>query len=395
MRRSDFHYELPPQLIAERPAQQRSASRMLVLDRSSGALADRHFTDLPSYLRSGDLLVLNDTRVIPARLAAHKASGGQVEILLERIINAESGHLLCHVRANRAPRPGTSLLLPGGAEARVGGRQGRLFELHLSQPPAGSEAELLAYLERHGEVPLPPYIQRTADASDRERYQTVFASRPGAVAAPTAGLHFDAATLEQLAAQGVATTQVTLHVGAGTFTPVTSEELSAHQMHSERLEVSPAAVSAIAETRARGGRVVAVGTTVVRALESAAALQPSAGEASAGEAVAASSEAAASSSSSNGEASLSPSNGGAPSSPSTGEAALHPFTGETALFITPGYRFRVVDALLTNFHLPESTLLMLVSAFAGHAPVMAAYRHAVAQQYRFFSYGDAMLIIDT
>jgi len=341
-RRSDFHYELPERLIAHRPAERRTASRMLVLQRASGALADRRFTDLPAYLRPGDLLVLNDTRVIPARLAGTKPTGGRVELLIERVEDPDGGVLLCHLRASRAPRPGTVIELPEGVGAEVVGREGRLFRLQLG----GLGEHLWRYLERAGRVPLPPYIRREDDAEDRERYQTVFAHRPGAVAAPTAGLHFDDAMLERLRGMGVATHYITLHVGAGTFAPVASEDLSAHTMHAERLEVSAEAVAAVDAARRRGGRVVAVGTTVVRALESAAA-------------------------------------GG----------ELEPFSGETQLFITPGYRFRVTDALLTNFHLPASTLLMLVSAFGGYDAVMAAYRHAVAQEYRFFSYGDAMLLI--
>ncbi|MFP4130034.1 MAG: tRNA preQ1(34) S-adenosylmethionine ribosyltransferase-isomerase QueA [Halorhodospira sp.] len=341
-RRSDFHYELPERLIAHRPAERRTASRMLVLQRDSGALADRRFTDLPAYLRPGDLLVLNDTRVIPARLAGTKPTGGRVELLIERVEDPDGGVLLCHLRASRAPRPGTVIELPEGVGAEVVGREGRLFRLQLG----GLGDQLWRYLERAGRVPLPPYIRREDDAEDRERYQTVFAHRPGAVAAPTAGLHFDDALLERLRGMGVATHYITLHVGAGTFAPVASEDLSAHTMHAERLEVGAEAVAAVDAARRRGGRVVAVGTTVVRALESAAA-------------------------------------GG----------ELEPFSGETQLFITPGYRFRVTDALLTNFHLPASTLLMLVSAFGGFDAVMAAYRHAVAQEYRFFSYGDAMLLI--
>ncbi|BAU57887.1 S-adenosylmethionine:tRNA ribosyltransferase-isomerase [Halorhodospira halochloris] len=342
MHKSDFHYQLPERLIAERPAQRRTDSRMLVLERSSGEIADRQFTDLLNYLRPGDLLVLNDTRVIPARLAARKSSGGAVEVLLERIVDPDNGEILCHLRANRAPKPGAVIILPEGVEADVEGRAGRLFRLKLRNV----DRDLIDYLERVGRVPLPPYIRRQDDACDRERYQTVFAARPGAVAAPTAGLHFDERMLEELRALGVEITQVTLHVGAGTFTPVDSEDLTAHQMHAEYLDVSAQAVSAIDAARERGGRVVAVGTTVVRALESAAA-----------------------------------------------QGQLRPYSGETDLFITPGFRFRVVDVMLTNFHLPESSLLMLVSAFGGYEQVMAAYRHAVEQEYRFFSYGDAMLLL--
>ena len=315
---------------------------MLVLERDSGTVTDRQFTDLADFLKPGDLLVLNDTRVIPARIEAHKSSGGAVEVLLERIVDQSEGVLLCHLRANRAPRVGSVLVLPEGVEAEVAGREGRLFRLVLS----GLSAAVLDYLEKVGRVPLPPYIRRAADSADRERYQTVFAARPGAVAAPTAGLHFDTQLLAKLGDQGVQTARVTLHVGAGTFAPVVSEDLTEHHMHAERIEVPSEAVTAIQAAHQRGGRVVAVGTTVVRALESAAI-------------------------------------GG----------KLQPYSGETDMFITPGYSFRVTDAMLTNFHLPESTLLMLVCAFAGYEPVMAAYRHAVEAQYRFFSYGDAMLLI--
>ncbi|MBK5937363.1 tRNA preQ1(34) S-adenosylmethionine ribosyltransferase-isomerase QueA [Halorhodospira halophila] len=341
-RRSDFHYDLPEGLIAHRPAARRSDSRMLVLRTEDGALADRRFADLPDYLRPGDLLVLNDTRVIPARLEAAKPTGARVEVFIERVEDAAAGVLICQLRANRAPKPGGRLELAEGVQAEVLGREGRFFRLHLT----GLADSLWDYLERVGHVPLPPYIRRPDDDEDRTRYQTVFAARPGAVAAPTAGLHFDDAMLERLRADGVETARVTLHVGAGTFAPVESDDLSAHTMHAERLEVGAETVAAVNATHERGGRVVAVGTTVVRALESAAA-----------------------------------------------DGELSPYSGETRLFITPGYRFRVVDGLLTNFHLPESTLLMLVSAFGGYESVMAAYRHAVAEEYRFFSYGDAMLLI--
>ncbi|ABM62477.1 tRNA preQ1(34) S-adenosylmethionine ribosyltransferase-isomerase QueA [Halorhodospira halophila] len=341
-RRSDFDYALPERLIAHRPAAQRAASRMLVLRTDSGALADRRFTDLPAYLRAGDLLVLNDTRVIPARLEAAKPTGARVEVLIERVEDPDAGLITCQLRANRTPKPGGRLGLADGVQAEVLEREGRFFRLQL----AGLVESLWDYLERVGHVPLPPYIRRPDDDEDRTRYQTVFAARPGAVAAPTAGLHFDDALLERLRADGVGTARVTLHVGAGTFAPVESDDLSAHTMHAEWLEVSAETVAAVNATRERGGRVVAVGTTVVRALESAAA-----------------------------------------------DGQLAPYSGETRLFITPGYCFRAVDGLLTNFHLPESTLLMLVSAFGGYESVMAAYRHAVAEEYRFFSYGDAMLLI--
>ncbi len=338
MRRADFTFDLPPELIAQRPLAERSASRLLCLDAASGAIDDATFTELPGRLRAGDLLVFNDTRVIPARIHGRKASGGRVELLVERLLGG--GRLLALVRCSKAPRTGGVLQLDGGVRATVTGRRDDLFELELEE---GVDA--LAWLERDGHVPLPPYIARADDAADLERYQTVFAARPGAVAAPTAGLHFDAALLARLHDAGLATARVTLHVGAGTFQPVRAERLADHRMHAEWLKVPQATCDAVAATRARGGRVVAVGTTTVRSLETAAR-----------------------------------------------DGTLRPFTGETSLFITPGYRFRVVDLMVTNFHLPESTLLMLVCAFAGTGHVLAAYRHAVAARYRFFSYGDAMLV---
>lgn len=339
MLRSDFHFDLPEELIAQQPPAQRGDSRLLVLDGASGALSDQRFTELPDWLRPGDLMVFNDTRVIPARLHGVKeGSGGKVEVLVERVL--DSRRVLAHVRASKAPKPGTRLWLEQAVHARMLGRHEDLFELAFED-----ERGVFEVLERHGHIPLPPYIERADAAEDAERYQTVYARSPGAVAAPTAGLHFTPALLEQLAAGGIETAFVTLHVGAGTFLPVRSERIEDHRMHSEWLQVGEEVVAAVARTRARGGRVIAVGTTAVRSLESAAA-----------------------------------------------DGELRPFTGETAIFITPGYRFRVVDALVTNFHLPESTLLMLVSALAGHAEIMAAYRHAVAQRYRFFSYGDAMFI---
>lgn len=337
MRRSDFRYDLPPELIAQYPLPERGESALLVLDGATGEVADRTFRDLPDLLRPGDLLVLNDTRVIPARLLGRKATGGAVEVLVERVLDERRA--LAHCRSSRAPRVGAALELEGGVRAEVSGREGALFLLTFDPPV--HEA-----LRAHGRVPLPPYIEREPGEADRERYQTVFASRDGAVAAPTAGLHFDQTMLERLQGQGVETTYVTLHVGAGTFQPVRSEDLSEHVMHAEYIEVSAELCRAVAAARERGGRVIAVGTTVVRCLESAA------------------------------------DEGG----------VLHPFTGETDIFIRPGYRFRAVDAMITNFHLPESTLLMLVCAFAGYDAVMAAYRHAVEQRYRFFSYGDAMFI---
>jgi S-adenosylmethionine:tRNA ribosyltransferase-isomerase len=340
MRRDDFTYTLPPELIAQAPLPERSASRLLCLDGASGGVRDAVFTALPDLLRPGDLLVFNDTRVLPARVFGHKASGGRVELLVERLLGPQ--RLLALIRSSKSPRTGGELLLDGGVRAHVRGRQDDLYELEL-ELATGSDAA--TWLEQVGHVPLPPYIDRADTPLDRERYQTVFAARPGAVAAPTAGLHFDRPLLERLAAAGIGSARVTLHVGAGTFQPVRAERLEEHRMHAEWVEVPAATCSAVAATHAAGGRVVAVGTTAVRSLESAAA-----------------------------------------------EGALRPFRGDTALFITPGYRFRVVDLLVTNFHLPESTLLMLVCAFAGTGPVLAAYRHAVVARYRFFSYGDAMLV---
>ena len=333
---ADFDYSLPPALIAQHPAAERSASRLLVLDGASSDLVDARFRDLPRFLRPIDLLVLNDTRVIPARLYGRKVSGGRVEIMIERITGANTA--LAHLRANRTPAPGAVLLVEGGGELRATGRRESLFELRSREP-------LTEILARCGRMPLPPYIGRADRPEDRARYQTVYARQPGAVAAPTAGLHFDAGLFSALEAMGVRCCFLTLHVGAGTFQPVRTTRLQEHQMHAEWLSVGEAVVREIEAARARGGRGVAVGTTSVRALETLA------------------------------------SRGG-----------LAPYEGETRLFIYPGYRFRVVDAMVTNFHLPRSTLLMLVSAFAGRENVLAAYRHAVAQGYRFYSYGDAMFI---
>ena len=338
MRRSDFDYELPPELIAQRPAERRSASRLLCLE-ADGTLADRQMADFAGLLGPADLLVFNDAKVIPARLRGIKDSGGQVEVLIERVLDAT--HALAQVRASKPPRPGSKLLLASQSmTAAVEGREGEFYRLNFETD------DLQADLEQHGELPLPPYIEHTPCGEDRERYQTVFARVPGAVAAPTAGLHFDEALLAAIAACGVETGFATLHVGAGTFQPVRVDSLDEHKMHAERLSVGEDLAKQVNAARARGGRVVAVGTTVVRALESA----------------------------------------------STDDGRCHAFDGETRLFITPGYRFKAVDALLTNFHLPESTLLMLVSAFGGYERVMEAYRHAVAQRYRFFSYGDAMWV---
>jgi S-adenosylmethionine:tRNA ribosyltransferase-isomerase len=341
LRRSDFDYELPTELIAQRPLPQRGASRLLALDGPSGAIRDLRFQDLPDLLRPGDLLVFNDTRVIPARLFGRKPTGGRVEILIERLVDSGQGpsEAWAQVRASKALRPGGLVLLEGGERLEVRGRDDDLFLLR------GVDADIPTLLQRHGHMPLPPYIERADEAADQERYQTLYAERDGAVAAPTAGLHFDDAMLARLPGLGVATARVTLHVGAGTFQPVREEDLDRHRMHAEWLEVGPATCAAVAAARARGGRVVAVGTTTVRSLETAAV-----------------------------------------------DGELRPFRGDSRLFIRPGYRFRAVDAMLTNFHLPQSTLLMLVSAFAGHREIMAAYRHAVAARYRFFSYGDAMFL---
>lgn len=338
MRTADFSYDLPEELIAQEPLPERRRSRLLCVDVAGGSLEDRSFWELPGLLSPGDLLVFNDTRVVPARLFGHKESGGRIELLVERF--RDRNQVLAHLRASKPPRPGTLLLLEQGLRARVEGREGELFLLSFE-----GKRPVLDVLESCGHVPLPPYIRRADVAADRERYQTVYARRPGAVAAPTAGLHFDEPLLEQLSAMGIELAFVTLHVGAGTFQPVRSERIDEHRMHSEFVEVSAEVCEQIAQTRARGGRVVAVGTTAVRSLETA-----------------------------------------------TGEGSPQPFRGETALFIVPGYRFRCVDALITNFHLPGSTLLMLVSAFGGHATVMRAYRHAIDQRYRFFSYGDAMFL---
>lgn len=336
MQLSDFHFHLPPELIAQHPLPERGASRLLCLDGPSGVREDRMFRDLPSLLRPGDVLVFNDTRVMRARIFGRKASGGRVEILVERLTAPDEA--LAHLRASKSPKVGGEIQLGGGEVLRVLGRDGDLFRLGAAEP-------FDVLMDRHGHMPLPPYIQRPDEAADLARYQTVFARRPGAVAAPTAGLHFDEGMLARLAAAGVETVHVTLHVGAGTFQPVRVERIEEHRMHAEWLEASEDACARIRAARSAGGRVVAVGTTSVRSLETAAA-------------------------------------GG----------ELVPFRGDSRLFIRPGYRFRVVDAMITNFHLPESTLLMLVSAFAGYEAIMAAYRHAVAERYRFFSYGDAMFL---
>lgn len=337
MKLDDFHYDLPPELIAQYPPATRGDSRLLILDGPDAR--DGAFADLASLLAPGDCLVFNDTRVIPARLFGRKASGGRIELLVERVL--ERTRALAHIRASKAPKPGGLLEFGDGLACRVvDKRDDGLYEVE-----SIGELALVDLLARVGHMPLPPYIARADQPLDAERYQTVYARTPGAVAAPTAGLHFDDAMLARLRDQGVEFGYLTLHVGAGTFQPVRTDDIDAHRMHSEFLDVSAALCAQLLAVKARGGRVVAVGTTSVRALETAAA-------------------------------------GG----------ELAPYQGDTRLFITPGYRFRVIDALITNFHLPGSTLLMLVSAFAGHARTLAAYRHAVEARYRFFSYGDAMFV---
>jgi len=347
MKRSDFNYHLPPHLIAQYPLPERSASRLMVLQRGGIAPLHRRFSELPEFLGPDDLLVFNDTRVIPARLYGSKASGGKVEILMERLTGPCEG--LAHIRASRSPRTGAVIRLsvgrdaaPGSRQLRVVGREGDLFRV--ASEGGVALAEILGEL---GHVPLPPYIERADERADVDRYQTVYARRDGAVAAPTAGLHFTDALLAGIDARGVRRVALTLHVGAGTFQPVREDDIGRHVMHREFVQVDETVCAAVRETRRRGGRVVAVGTTSVRALESA----------------------------------------------SLAAGTISPFQGDTEIFIYPGHAFRSVDAIITNFHLPESTLLMLVSAFAGRELIMAAYRQAIEAEYRFFSYGDAMLIL--
>ncbi|RRW46680.1 tRNA preQ1(34) S-adenosylmethionine ribosyltransferase-isomerase QueA [Pseudomonas luteola] len=336
MQVSDFYFELPESLIARHPLSERRASRLLVLDGPSGAINHQQFSDLLDYLRPEDLMIFNDTRVIPARLFGQKASGGKLEILVERVL--DEFRVLAHVRSSKSPKPGAVIHVEGGGEAEMLARHDALFELRFAEP-------VLGLLERVGHMPLPPYIDRPDDEEDRERYQTVYARNAGAVAAPTAGLHFDEAMLQAIREKGIETEFVTLHVGAGTFQPVRVDRIEDHHMHREWLQVSQAVVDAVERCKGRGGRVIAVGTTSVRSLESAARV-----------------------------------------------GQLKAFSGDTDIFLYPGKPFHVVDALVTNFHLPESTLLMLVSAFAGYPETMAAYAAAVEQNYRFFSYGDAMFI---
>ena len=339
MKTSDFHYDLPQELIAQAPLAERSASRLLVVPAGAAAFEDRSVRELPSLLRAGDLLVFNDTRVIPARLFGHKATGGRVEIMIERLLADDTA--LVQLGVSKPPQIGSRIALDAGGQAEVLAREDDGF-WRLRFDVGGP---LETWLQQAGQLPLPPYIERRPDAADAERYQTVYAREAGAVAAPTAGLHFDQALLGALRARGVEFGYITLHVGAGTFQPVRVDDVERHHMHSEWISVGQALVDQITRTRAAGGRVIAVGTTVVRALESASA-----------------------------------------------DGELRPFAGDTRIFIYPGYCFRVIDGLMTNFHLPESTLLMLVSAFAGKPRIFAAYGHAVRERYRFFSYGDAMLL---
>jgi len=334
MNTSDFEYNLPEELIAQFPLSSRSDSRLLVV--KNNQLTDSSFKNIIDLISADDLLVFNNTQVIPARLYGTKSSGGKIEILIERVLNENTA--LAHVKASKSPKKGALLLINDQFTAHVNDRDGSLFELEFNQP-------LLAALDRFGHIPLPPYIERSDEESDFERYQTIYGSVPGAVAAPTAGLHFDDELLAAIKDKGVETTEVTLHVGAGTFQPVRVDNIQDHHMHSEYVEVSQQTVDQIKACKARGGRVIAVGTTSVRSLESAAR-----------------------------------------------DGELKAFSGDTDIFIFPGYEFKVIDSLVTNFHLPESTLLMLVCALAGYDTMMSAYRHAVTEKYRFFSYGDAMFI---
>ena len=338
MKLSDFDYNLPTELIAQAPLEQRTASRLLAMDRHSGEIQDKCFSDIVDFIEPEDLIVFNNTKVIPARLYGRKQTGGKIELLLERLLSGTQA--LAHIRANKAPKPDSYLILDGDIQVRVIEKVAGLYTLEF-----GCD-DLLDYLEHYGHVPLPPYITRDDQEDDQTRYQTVFAKHPGAVAAPTAGLHFDATLLKRIAQKGVSTAEVTLHVGAGTFQPVRNNDLSKHVMHAEYVNVSQDVVNAVLDCRNRGGRVFAVGTTTVRSLEAA-----------------------------------------------SHSGQLGVYSGDTRLFITPGYCFKSVDAMITNFHLPLSTLLMLVSAFSSKKHVFNAYNHAVNNAYRFFSYGDAMLLI--
>ena len=343
MKKSDFQYDLPAHLIAQAPLADRTSSRLLVVQPQPAALQDAHIADIGAWLNPGDLLVFNDTRVIPARLYGSKPTGGRVEIMIERLLGGHRAR--AQVGASKTPKPGSHIDLDAGGVAWVKDRDNGFFELEFDV-----EGNLESYLNRAGKLPLPPYIERAADDSDAERYQTVFAKHSGAVAAPTAGLHFDQALLDALQTKGVELGYVTLHVGAGTFQPVRVDDLSEHVMHKEWINVDAELVSRMRQVRARGNKVVGVGTTVVRALETATVVG------------------------------------------TDGVPAVQPFAGESQIFILPGYRITSVDAMITNFHLPESTLLMMVSAYSGFDRIMEAYRYAIAQEYRFFSYGDAMLL---
>jgi len=338
MQLSDFDYSLPSELIAHYPLKKRSASRLLVVQKKSAALRDDFFQQLPNYVTADDLIIFNNTRVIPARLFGQKASGGKVELLLERILDQQ--RMLAQIKASKTPQINSDIIIAENFSLKIIQRHGQLFELALQ-----AELPLLALLHQHGHVPLPPYINRADESMDQDRYQTIYAKQDGAVAAPTAGLHFDQALLDDIARGGVNMDFITLHVGIGTFQPVRHDDIDQHIMHAEMIDVSAAVCQRIVQTRQKGGRIIAVGTTTVRALETVAANN------------------------------------------------MQAFCGDTDIFIRPGYRFRCVDALITNFHLPKSTLLMLISAFAGYDAVMRAYQHAIAERYRFYSYGDAMLII--
>jgi S-adenosylmethionine:tRNA ribosyltransferase-isomerase len=346
MRRTDFTFELPEELIAQQPVAERTASRLLVLDGQTGSCEDKSFTDLMDYLRADDLLVFNNTQVIPARLYGKKSSGGKIEVLVERIV--DDYIVLAHIRASKSPKPSTELIFDKNISAEVTGREGDLFIVNFNHHKQNKNT-VLEILNSIGHMPLPPYIQREDESFDQERYQTVYAEKPGAVAAPTAGLHFDKKMLQQLSDKGIEQIHITLHVGAGTFQPVRVDDLKDHHMHKEWIELSEDNCEKINKAKQQGRRIIAVGTTSVRCLESAALF-------------------------------------------SNKEAELEPYTGETDIFITPGYEFKVIDALVTNFHLSESTLLMLVSAFAGYENIKNVYQHAIKEKYRFFSYGDAMFL---
>jgi len=342
MQKKDFSFTLPDSLIAQKPCEQRTQSRLLSLSRHSGEIVDRQFTDLLNLLKPGDLLLMNNTRVIPARLYGKKTSGGAVEVLIESLQGENKARAF--IKASKSPKPGSHIIFTSEISAEVTTKEGGLFELVFS-----GNKNLLAILDELGEIPLPPYMHREADDADKARYQTVYASSPGAVAAPTAGLHFDRNLLDRIGDKGVRCEYVTLHVGAGTFQPIRVENILEHKMHSEYIEIDQSTCDAVNQTRKNGGRVIAVGTTVVRVIESASNIGKFSGE-------------------------------------------LKPYQGETDIFIYPGYKFNIIDGLVTNFHLPESTLLMLVSAFAGKESIIKAYQHAIEQKYRFYSYGDAMFI---